>query len=82
MSMIVRQNIVLIIVALFTFSNSAVATNQSAEEKNQTSLITDSAQQVVQPSKHSILKGKKSEQPESTKPIKPNMADYCRKHTC
>lgn len=56
--MIVRQNIVLIIVALFTFSNSAVATNQSAEEKNQTSLITDSAQQAVQPSKHSILKEK------------------------
>ncbi len=81
--MIVRQNIVfLIIVALFTFSNLAVATNQGAEERNQTTLITDPAQQAVQPSKHSILKEKKSAQPESAKPIKPNMADYCRKHTC
>ena len=81
--MIVRQNIVfLIIVALFTFYSFAVATNQGSEEKNQTSLITDSAQQAPQHTKHLILKDKKLEQPESSKPIKPNMADYCRKHTC
>lgn len=77
--MIVRQSIVfLIVVVSFIFSSLAVATNQGSEEKNQTSLITGSAQHP----KHLILKDKKLEQPESSKPIKPNMADYCRKHTC
>lgn len=81
--MIVRQRIVsLVIIASSTISSFAVATNQSAEEKNQTTLITDSAQRAPQSSKDSILKEKKSEQSESTKPIKPNMVDYCRKHTC
>jgi len=81
--MIVKQSIVfLVVVVLFIFSSFAVATNQGSEEKNQTSLITDSAQQAPQHPKHLILKDKKLEQPESSKPIKPNMADYCRKHTC
>ncbi len=81
--MIARQGIVfLTIVALFIFSNLVIATNQGFEETNQTTLITKSEQQTSQPAQQTIHKDKKSEQPESIKPSKPNMADYCRKHTC
>ncbi len=81
--MIVRQSIIFLsVVVLFTFSSLAVATNQGSEEKNQTTLIINSAQQTPQHPQHQIPKDKKIEQLESSKPIKSNMADYCRKHTC
>lgn len=72
----------LTIVVPITLTNLAIAENQNTVEKKQSTSITNSTQQTSQHSQHSIIKAKKSEQSELNKSSKPNMADYCRKHTC
>lgn len=78
-----HSSVFLTIVVLMMFTNLAIAENQNTVEKKQSTSITSSTQQTSQHSDYSIIKEeKKSEQPEPNKSSKPNMADYCRKHTC